>query len=76
MAAAFQQRVIYSVLFYVLAMALLLVAKPAFMFDRNTDEPLPFGVGDGKTLYSLGVVAVGLAIGSFYIFALIDLVYS
>jgi hypothetical protein len=69
-------RVIYGILFYVLATGLLIVSKPGFVFDSRTGEPLPFGVGDGKTLYSMGVVTVALAILTFYGFALIDVIYS
>ena len=68
------QRVVYSLLFYSLALCLLIVAKPPLIFDRETKEPLPFGVGEGKTLYSLGVITVALAVVSFYIFALIDMI--
>ncbi len=68
------QRVVYSLLFYVLALCLIIVAKPSFMFDSTSKEPKPFGVGEGKSLYSLGVVTVTLAIVSFYIFALIDMI--
>ena len=73
---AFASRVAYSVLFYALLTSLVIVAKPDFMFDKSSGRPLPFGVGEGKTLYSLGVATVALAIASFYVFALIDMIYS
>lgn len=69
-------RVAYSVLFYVLSMALVIISRPALVFSPATGEPLDFGVGDGKTLYSLGVVTVALAIVSFYFFAWIDMIFS
>jgi hypothetical protein len=69
-------RVIYSILFFVLSMALLLITKPAIIFDRRTGEPLPFGIGEGKTLYSLGIITAALAILSFYFFAWIDMIFS
>lgn len=68
-------RIIYSVLFYVLSVLLILVSKPAAIF--NTDGELrPFGVGDGKTIFAFGVVVVALAIISFYVFCVIDLVFG
>lgn len=76
--AIWAQRVVYSILFYVLALCLIIVAKPSFIFDTTSKEackkPKPFGVGEGKSLYSLGVVTVALAVVSFYIFALIDMI--
>lgn len=66
-------RVLYSILFYVLAMALLIASQPRAVFNDDR-SPRAFGVGPGKTVFSLGVVAVSLAILSFYMFALIDLV--
>lgn len=68
-------RVAYSILFYVLSMALVIISKPSVIFGKN-GEPLPFGVGEGKTLYSLGVVTVALALLSFYFFACIDMIFS
>lgn len=68
----FVPRVAYSILFYVMAMAIVLVSKPTLMFDATTSNVRPFGLGPGRTLFSLGAVTVALAIMSFYIFALID----
>lgn len=68
-------RVVYSTLFYVLAVILLIIAKPSFMY--NADGTLrEFGVGDDRTILSLGVFVVGLAILSFYMFCIIDLVFG
>jgi hypothetical protein len=68
-------RVIYSVLFYVLLIILIILAKPSIMFNSNGDIKL-FGVGEDKTMFSLGVASILLALVSFYIFCLIDLVFS
>lgn len=68
-------RVIYSVLFYVLLIVLMIVSKPSVMFEENGNIK-PFGIGDEKTMFSLGVFTVVLAIISFYLFCLIDLVFS
>lgn len=68
-------RIVYSILFYVLAMTLLVIAKPNTVFDRDGTIK-PFGVGEDKTLFSLGVYAVVLAVMSFYVFCIIDLVFA
>lgn len=70
-------RVIYSLLFYVLVVLLVVVAKPNLMFSADGNVR-PFGVGseENKTVFSLGVAVVCMAIVSFYIFALIDLVFG
>ncbi len=67
-------RVIYSSLFYVLTIMLLIVSKPSFMFDDQV-ELKRFGVGEKKTIFSLGVFVIVLSILSFYIFCLIDLIF-
>ena len=73
-------RVVYSLLFYVLAVLLLFVAKPSMMFSTD-GQFKAFGVGsttDGKpkTVVSFGVAIVVFSIMSFYMFALIDLVFG
>ena len=73
-------RIIYSLLFYMMAFALIVVAKPELMFAENGSIK-SFGVGldkDGspKTVFSFGVLVVVLAIVSFYIFAVIDIVFK
>lgn len=64
-------RVMYSVLFYVLIIILVIVSKPSFIFRRG--KLISFGVGPNKTIFPLGVTVVALSIISFYIFALIDI---
>jgi hypothetical protein len=70
------QRTTYTTLFYVLVVLLIIVSKPTFMFDEHTGDIRPFGVGEHKTIVSLGVMIVGLAIVSFYIFAVIDVMFA
>ena len=75
-----KSRVIYSLMFYVMAISLIVIAKPDLMFAPD-GEIKAFGVGvnkDGsvKTVFSFGVFVVVLAIVSFYIFAIIDIVFS
>lgn len=66
-------RIIYSILFYVLFMILIILAKPGIIFDKK-GEIKAFGVSDSdKTLFSFGVFTVIIAIISFYIFVMIDL---
>jgi hypothetical protein len=68
-------RVIYSLLFFVLLMILIAVSKPSIVF--NPDGSLKeFGIGDDKTMFSLGVFTVVVAIISFYTFCIIDLVFK
>jgi hypothetical protein len=66
-------RVTYSVLFYVLVMVLLAVARPGALFHPD-GTPRRFGAVPGATMFPLGVVAVVGAVLSLYTFALIDLV--
>jgi hypothetical protein len=68
-------RVVYSVLFYVLLIVLIILAKPSIMFHENKTLKI-FGVGEDKTMFSLGVASVVLAILSFYVFCIIDLVFT
>ena len=65
----------YTVCFYILVIILIIIAKPSFLFDEH-GEARPFGVGDDKSIISLGVVVVALSIMSFYIFACIDVVFA
>lgn len=68
-------RVIYSLLFFVLLMVLVAVSKPSLIFhpDGSLKE---FGIGDNKTMFSLGVFTTVIAILSFYAFCIIDLIFK
>ena len=68
-------RVIYAVLFYVLLIILIILAKPSVMFENNGTLK-QFGIGEDKTMFSLGVFTVVLAVLSFYVFCMIDLVFG
>jgi hypothetical protein len=68
-------RVIYSLLFFGLLMVLLYVSKPKQMFSSDGSIK-PYGVGEGKTVISLGVLTVLSAICSFYVFALLDVIFA
>jgi hypothetical protein len=68
-------RIIYSILFYILLIILITLAKPSVMFEIDGTLK-PFGIGDDKTMFSLGVFTVVLAVLSFYVFCMIDLIFS
>lgn len=72
-------RIIYSIIFYILLIVLIIISRPSFLFDASGNLR-PFGVdidGSGnKTMFSLGVFSVVIAIISFYIFCIIDMVFS
>lgn len=72
-------RVAYSALFFVLVMVLVFVAKPSFVFGAGVEGGAssalrPFGVEPGQTLFPLGVLTVVAAVGSFFVFSLVDVV--
>ena len=62
-------------LFYSIVMGAIVVYRPRALFDEN-DEPRPFGAGKGRgqTVFDLGAVAAFMAIVSFALFTLVDLV--
>ena len=66
-------RVVYSIVFYILIIVLVIVSKPPFIFEKG--QVKEFGIGPDKTIFSLGVIVVALAIISFYIFAIIDIFF-
>lgn len=69
----------YAMLFYILLVLLIVIAKPSVIFDSD-GKIKPFGIdidGNGnKTMFSFGVFVVVLAVVSFYIFAMIDMVFG
>ncbi len=68
-------RVIYSLLFYLLLITLIMTAKPSVVFAPD-GAIKPFGVARDMTMCPLGVVTVLCAILSSYVFTLIDVVYG
>lgn len=65
-------RVIYSVLFYTLLISIIFITKPTTAFDTH-GLIKPFGIGQGKTVFSFGTIVTTLAIVVFYVFCLIDI---
>jgi len=68
------QRIVYSCMFYALIILLIFVSKPDLVFDEDGSMK-GFGLGPTKTMFSFGVFVVSVAFLSFYIFALIDLIF-
>ena len=56
-------------------MYLIMLSKPSVIFEKN-GTLREFGIGYDKTMFSFGVFSVVLAIISFYIFCIIDMVFS
>lgn len=77
-------RVVYSCLFFVLVMTLVIVTKPALFFLAD-GRVRPFGFGqadDGgdaaaaQTPLPLGALTVAAALASMFLFSSIDVVYA
>lgn len=68
-------RIVYAVLFYVLLVILLVIAKPSVMFEPDGSIK-QFGVGEDKTMFSVGVFSVVLAVVSYYVFCIVDMVFA
>lgn len=69
------KRLIYSIVFYLLVMAVVLLSKPAMMFDEK-GEVRSYGVGNSNTVFSLGVMSIVMAILCYYLFAMIDFIFA
>lgn len=68
-------RIVYSIVFYVLVMTLIVVSRPSVVFEKD-GSLRPYGVGMDKTMFSFGVFAVVMAVLSFYMFCVIDLIFN
>lgn len=69
-------RTIYASLFYILAIMLVILSKPSVLFDASGNVK-QFGIGThSKTIISLGVVNGVIALLSFYIFTMIDVIFT
>ena len=63
-------------MFYILIVTLIFIAKPSLVFDKQ-QQLKHFGIGGTqKTLFSFGVLVIIVALVSFYLFALIDLIFA
>ena len=73
-ALMFATRVVLAILFYSIVMGAVVVYRPSALFDSE-DVPRPFGSGDGKqTVFNMGTVAGVVAVVSFALFTLVDIV--
>ena len=70
-----QSRIIYSITFYMLLMSLMYITKPKIMFTDD-GEIIPFGLDKYQTLYSFSIFTVVSSILTFYMFCVIDLIFS
>lgn len=68
-------RIFYAIFLYVLLMTLIFLKKPTLLFDEQ-GEIKSFGLKKEETVYSVGVLTVVLAIVSFYLFCVIDMVFK
>ena len=71
----FKSRIFYSVFVYVLLMLLIFVKKPKMFFNENNNIK-HFGTGKSETIYSLGVASFVIAVITFYLFCLIDIIFK
>lgn len=72
----FNSRVSFSIIVFILSMILMFIVKPKIAFDENGDIR-KFGVHSKKdTIYSIGVISMVMAIVTFYLFCLIDLMFN
>ena len=68
-------RIIYSTLLFTMLMILVYLQKPTMMFRRD-DALKSFGINKNQTIVSLGVFTIVCAIISFYVFAMVDFIFS
>lgn len=69
------KRVLLSITMLILCMVIITVTKPSFIFDKNGDIK-PFGTGNEKSIYSLGVVVAVISVFAFYVFSMMDLMFD
>ena len=70
-----KSRFVYAILFYLLTVALIYVSRPVALFD-NDNSIRRQGMRLGETLFPLSTVCIVVAICSYMIFCLIDLVFD
>jgi len=70
-----QSRIFYAILLYILVLTLVFIKKPLLLFHPN-GEIKPFGLSKDQSIYSVGVLSIVLAIVSFYIFCIIDIIFN
>ena len=69
-----ERRVVFSSICLIVFMAFISTQNMPFMY--NNDKCLkPFGFGEDKTIYSLGLIVAVFSIICFFTFSFIDIIY-
>ena len=68
-------RSIYSIIFFLLVIILIIVARPSLMFHED-GQVKQFGIGDDKTIISMGSIVCFLSIFTYYVFLIIDILFK
>lgn len=71
----FSKRIISSAVVLILVMIMIHINKPTLFYNHDNSIK-QFGTGKEESIYSLGVFVSFIAIISFYIFSMIDLINS
>jgi hypothetical protein len=70
-----QSRIFYSIFLYILILTIVFIKKPSLLF-HPTGEIKQFGLNKNESIYSVGGFSIVLAIICFYIFCIIDIIFS
>ena len=52
----------YSIIMYIIILLLIILIKPDFIYDIERKKYRDFGRGDGKTIFTLPIIAIFVAI--------------
>lgn len=69
-----EKRVIFSSICLVVFMALISTQDMSLMYNKD-NRLKPFGLGEDKTIYSLGLIVAVFSIICFFTFSFIDIIY-
>jgi hypothetical protein len=67
-----RSRVAYSASIFLLLFALIVLAGPRHLFERD-GKPRAFGLGPERTMWSLGSLSQGLAVATTFAFAIVEM---
>ena len=71
-----KSRFVYAVLFYLLVVALIYVSRPESLFAEDGRRIRRQGLMPEETLFPLSMVCLAVAIASYTIFTVIDVVFD
>lgn len=71
-----QTPVMNTIIFYIIAVILLIIIKPEIIYNNKTNEFKTFGSGENKTLLPFPVVCISIGIMLYMIFLLIKILYA